>query len=145
MKKVEAGVCIQYASTPGDLIRVKKLDKKVFNDSISIDYSKKIVMLAILDKKIVGFAAYSYKIENKIKYLYVDTLLVDPEHQGKKIGSMLLTKLINATARPMLLHVAPDENHDRLIEFYKRFKFVLRGKSAHGSTRMIRPARLRLR
>lgn len=78
------------------------------------------------DDKIIG---YGRLIGDNICYLYVHDIIVIPEYQGKKIGAMIMNKLVDKINEvkkdnPYLrVYLGASKNKEK---FYKKFGFIER-------------------
>jgi ribosomal protein S18 acetylase RimI-like enzyme len=66
-----------------------------------------------VDGAIVGFLAATGA--------HVDQLFVDPDHQGRGLGRLLLEAMLERRPGPVTLHVLADNHPAR--RFYERFGF----------------------
>lgn len=74
----------------------------------------------LVDEELVGF----YVVTEFASYFYIDHLYVDPRHQGKKIGSAVLTKIIadgRRVDKPVKLGALKGSASNR---FYKSHGFI---------------------
>ena len=85
------------------------------------------------DDKIIG---YGRLIGDTICFMYIQDVMVIPEYQGKKIGTMIMSKLIDKIKELKL------ENPDIRVylgaskgkeEFYKKFGFITREDAKLGA------------
>ena len=78
------------------------------------------------DNKIVG---YGRMIGDAICFLYIQDIMVKPEYQGNKIGTMIMNKLLEKIAEikkenPNLrVYLGASKNREK---FYEKFGFVKR-------------------
>ncbi len=78
------------------------------------------------DKKIVG---YGRIIGDAICFLYIQDIMVKPEYQGNKIGTMIMNKLLEKISEikkenPYLrVYLGASKNREK---FYEKFGFVKR-------------------
>lgn len=78
------------------------------------------------DNKIVG---YGRMIGDTICFLYIQDIMVKPEYQGNKIGTMIMNKLLEKIAEikkenPNLrVYLGASKNREK---FYEKFGFVKR-------------------
>lgn len=67
----------------------------VFNESLKLDDSKYIQLVAILDSIIVGYAIVSRSVDpivNKCNY-WIDYVCVDSKYRGNGIGKLLMLEI----------------------------------------------------
>lgn len=97
----------------------KKISQKALNNTY---YSVSIYE----DEQIIG---YGRLIGDGICFMYIHDVMVKPEYQNKKIGTMIMNKLIEK------IELIKEENTDIRVylgaskgkeEFYKKFGFVKR-------------------
>ncbi len=80
------------------------------------------------DEKIIG---YGRIVGDTICFLYIQDIMVIPEYQSKKIGTMIMNKLLDKTKEikkenPYLkVYVGASKNREK---FYERFGFVKRSE-----------------
>ena len=78
------------------------------------------------DNKIIG---YGRIIGDKICFLYIQDIMVLPEYQGKKIGTMIMNKLLEKTAEvrkinaDLRVYLGASKNKEK---FYEKFGFIKR-------------------
>lgn len=78
------------------------------------------------DEKIVG---YGRIIGDTICFLYIQDVMVSPEYQGKKIGTMIMNKLLDKVKDVQKMnpsvrtYLGASKNKE---EFYKKFGFITR-------------------
>ena len=78
------------------------------------------------DNKIIG---YGRIIGDSICFLYIQDIMVDPENQGNKIGTMIMNKLLEKVNEikkenpDLRVYLGASKNRE---EFYERFGFVKR-------------------
>ncbi len=78
------------------------------------------------DNKIIG---YGRIIGDKICFLYIQDIMVLPEYQGKKIGTMIINKLLEKIAEvrtanaDLRVYLGASKNKEK---FYEKFGFIKR-------------------
>ena len=78
------------------------------------------------DNKIVG---YGRIIGDTICFLYIQDIMVKPEYQGNKIGTMIMNKLLEKIAEikqensDLRVYLGASKNRE---EFYEKFGFIKR-------------------
>ena len=78
------------------------------------------------DNKIVG---YGRIIGDTICFLYIQDIMVKPEYQGNKIGTMIMNKLLEKTNEikqenpDLRVYLGASKNRE---EFYEKFGFIKR-------------------
>ncbi len=78
------------------------------------------------DDKIVG---YGRIIGDTICFLYIQDIIVRPEYQGKKIGTLIMNKLLDKVSEVkkensnLRVYLGASKNKE---EFYERFGFIKR-------------------
>ena len=78
------------------------------------------------DKKIIG---YGRIIGDTICFLYIQDIMVKPEYQGKKIGTLIMNKLLEKVNQiekenPYLkVYLGASKNREK---FYEKFGFIKR-------------------
>lgn len=78
------------------------------------------------DNKIIG---YGRIIGDKICFLYIQDIMVLPEYQGKKIGTMIMNKLLEKIAEvrtanaDLRVYLGASKNKEK---FYEKFGFIKR-------------------
>lgn len=78
------------------------------------------------DNKIIG---YGRIIGDKICFLYIQDIMVLPEYQGKKIGTMIMNKLLEKIAEvrtanaDLHVYLGASKNKEK---FYEKFGFIKR-------------------
>ena len=115
---------------------VNKKYKRIINIGCLLN-AKVYKMGTQASKRIKPIEEYSTKVHLEFApddHWYLQTLGVDPTHQGKGYGSMLmeymLEKIDNKNALPVFLETSTDIN----VKFYKRFGFeVMREEIVPGT------------
>ena len=84
------------------------------------------------EDKIIG---YGRLIGDTICFMYIQDVMVLPEYQGKKVGTLIMNKLLDK------IHELQEENEDIRVylgaskgkaDFYKQFGFIEREKADLG-------------
>lgn len=84
------------------------------------------VIVAVLDKKVVGFGYYSdFRFREAYKYTVEHSVYVNKDFQGMKIGHLLMEKLIEM-ARKQKLHTmiaVIDSENQSSVKFHEKYGF----------------------
>ena len=94
----------------------RKRARQRFLENFQPETTRKI----LINDALVGF----YVVTEFASYLHIDHLYVDPRHQGKKIGSTVLTKIIadgRLADKPVKLGALKGSESNR---FYKSHGFI---------------------
>ena len=124
------------------MIKVKENNKSVYEFNLLYDavgwgsYEDEVTKKALDntfysisvydDDKIIG---YGRIIGDTICFLYIHDIMVKPEYQGKKIGTLIMNKLIEKidkvkTENPYLrVYLGASKNKEK---FYEKFGFIKR-------------------
>lgn len=86
--------------------------KKAFANSL-------FILGAFENGKLVGIARV---VGDGHSIIFIQDILVNPEYQGKKIGSDLLTKILEKYKNVCQTHLAT-ENTEKTVNFYKSLGF----------------------
>jgi RimJ/RimL family protein N-acetyltransferase len=84
-----------------------------------------IFCIATVDNKCIGYG-YGY-IDNKKDIFYLDTIGVDPDYRGKKIGIEIKVKLINhAFENPKIKYIKAitQTDNEKTIHINKKLGFI---------------------
>ena len=97
-----------------------RFDRKRARRRFLENFQPKTTKKIIVGEELVGF----YVVTEFESYLKIDHLYVDPKHQGKKIGSTVLTKIIadgRLADKPIKLGALKGSESNR---FYKSHGFI---------------------
>lgn len=104
-------------------IRTYEQQKKILEDKLSKNFP---VIVAELDKNVVGFGMYSeFRFREAYKFTVEHSVYVNNDFHGKGIGKLLLEELI-ALARKQKLHTmiaVIDAENQGSVEFHEKFGF----------------------
>lgn len=104
-------------------VRTLETLTSLFEDKINKGFP---IIVAILDKKVVGFGYFSeFRFRDGYKFTVEHSVYVDKEFQGKGIGKLLLEELIAIAKnqnRHTMIAVIDSENQSS-IEFHTKFGF----------------------
>lgn len=136
----------------------KELNEYLVNHTnIEANGDKDNILLATLNDKIVGFVSYRIRDifpgrqtvmsnEDGYPYMVVEALAVHKDYRGKKIGMLLLTKVIEATFKVhnwVTLHGIYLSAYYEAVNFYKnKFSFEVINKYLLNDQRKPIPMRL---
>lgn len=88
--------------------------------------------------KIIGYTVGEFKMLNDGRHIfYITYMFVAPKHRGKKIGSMMVDKLVNHCTNKKIHYVVLtcDSMQPKLVRFYNRLGFnedpLLKSYSRH--------------
>lgn len=104
-------------------IRTLEQQTDILNEKIDKNFP---VIVAILNKKVVGFGYYSeFRFREAYKYTVEHSVYVDKDFQGQKIGHLLLEELIEF-AKKQKLHTmiaVIDSENESSVKFHEKYGF----------------------
>ena len=104
-------------------IRTLEQQTQILKEKIDKDFP---VIVAVLNKKVVGFGYYSeFRFREAYKYTVEHSVYVNKDFQGMKIGHLLMEKLIQL-AKKQKLHTmiaVIDSENENSVKFHEKYGF----------------------
>ena len=110
-------------ATRAKATRTLEQQTQILKEKIDKDFP---VIVAVLNKKVVGFGYYSeFRFREAYKYTVEHSVYVNKDFQGMKIGHLLMEKLIQL-AKKQKLHTmiaVIDSENENSVKFHEKYGF----------------------